>query len=249
MKKKKRLLIRIIKWLILLLFLAAAAVGSFYTARGYRMYREAVDALPVDEAAAQLRAAEDYTPLEQLPQIYLDAVLAVEDHRFYSHKGIDVIAISRAVWVDLTTLSFAEGGSTITQQLAKNLYFTQEKTFERKFAEVFAAFALEKAFTKEEILELYVNHIYFGSGYYSIGQAAEGYFGKMPGQLTDGECVLLAGLPNAPSAYAPGEDATLALQRQAQVLRKMVKYDKLTQQRADEIAAERLFEAPGENAA
>lgn len=242
MKKKRHVLIRILKWLILLLLAAAAAIGSFYTLRGYRMYRQAVDALPIADAVEQCRAAEDYTPLEQLPEIYLDAVLAVEDHRFYSHKGIDVIAIGRAVWVDLTTLSFAEGGSTITQQLAKNLYFTQEKTFERKFAEVFAAFALERALSKDEILELYVNNIYFGSGYYSIGAAAKGYFGKTPGQLTDGECVLLAGLPNAPSAYAPGDDPTLALQRQGQVLRKMVKYRKLTQQRADEIAAERLFE-------
>lgn len=240
MKKIGRAVLRLLKWLIVLLLVTAAVVGSFYVFQGYQMYRQAVQAMPVEQAAARLRAAEDFTPLEQLPQTYLDAVLAVEDHRFYRHKGVDLIAIGRAAWVDITTRSFAEGGSTITQQLAKNLYFTQEKKFERKFAELFAAFALEQALSKQEILELYVNTIYFGSGYYSIGAAAEGYFGKAPAELTDGECVLLAGLPNAPSAYAPGKDATLALQRQRQVLRKMVEYGKLTQPQADAIAAEPL---------
>ena len=227
--------------LILALALAAAAVAALYLTRGYRMYRQAVEQKSIEQAAAELRAAPDFTPLDQLPQTYLDAVIAVEDHRFYEHGGVDGIAICRAVWVDVTSLSFAEGGSTITQQLAKNLFFTQQKTFERKFAEVFAAFALERQLSKDEILELYVNSIYFGSGYYSIGAAAAGYFGKAPALLTAGECTVLAGLPNAPSAYAPGEDPTLALQRQRQVLRKMVKYGKLTQQQADAIAAEPVF--------
>lgn len=236
-----------IRWLwrlILALALAAAAVAALYLTRGYRMYRQAVEQKSIEQAAAELRAAPDFTPLDQLPQTYLDAVIAVEDHRFYEHGGVDVIAVCRAAWVDVTSLSFAEGGSTITQQLAKNLFFTQQKTFERKFAEVFAAFALERQLSKDEILELYVNSIYFGSGYYSIGAAAAGYFGKAPTLLTAGECTVLAGLPNAPSAYAPGEDPTLALQRQRQVLRKMVKYGKLTQQQADDIAAEPVFGPP-----
>lgn len=223
--------------LLAVLLLAAAAVAAVFIGKGWRMYRQAVAETSVEQAVAQLRAAEDYTPLEQLPQFYLDAVIAAEDHRFYRHGGVDGIAVCRAVWVNLTSRSFAEGGSTITQQLAKNLFFTQEKKFERKIAEVFAAFALERQFTKDEILELYVNSIYFGSGYYSIGAAAAGYFGKTPAELTEAECAVLAGLPNAPSAYAPGSDPTLALQRQRQVLNKMVKFGKLTRQQADEIAA------------
>ena len=244
MKRYGRGLTRWLWRLILALALAAAAVAALYLTRGYRMYRQAVEQKSIEQAVAELRAAPDFTPLDQLPQTYLDAVIAVEDHRFYEHGGVDGIAICRAVWVDVTSLSFAEGGSTITQQLAKNLFFTQQKTFERKFAEVFAAFALERQLSKDEILELYVNSIYFGSGYYSIGAAAAGYFGKAPALLTAGECTVLAGLPNAPSAYAPGADPTLALQRQRQVLRKMVKYGKLTQRQADAIAAEPVFGPP-----
>ncbi len=91
-----------------------------------------------------------------------------------------------------------EGGSTITQQLAKNLYFNQEKKLERKVAEVFMAFAIEDKYSKEEIMELYVNSIYFGNGYYSIYDAAMGYFQRTPGELTEDECTMLAGIPNAP---------------------------------------------------
>ncbi len=234
-------LFRALRRVVFLLLLAAVAVAAVFAWRGWQMWQTAAEALPVEQAAAQVRQQPEFTPLEQLPALYLDAVVAVEDHRFYDHSGIDPIAIARAVWVDVTTLSFAQGGSTITQQLAKNLYFTQAKTFERKFAEVFAAFALEQKLTKEEILELYVNSIYFGSGYNSIGAAAQGYFGKTPADLTDGESTVLAGLPNAPSAYAPGDDPTLALQRQRQVLRRMVDAGVLTQTQADAVAAQPVF--------
>ena len=103
---------------------------------------------------------EHFTPFDQLPELYIDAVVSVEDHRFWSHGGIDVIAIGRALWNDIRTMSFAEGGSTIPQQLAKNLFFSQEKKLERKFAEVFAAFELESAYSKEEILELCQQHLF-----------------------------------------------------------------------------------------
>ena len=136
--------------------------------------------------------------LSTLPSTYLDAVVAVEDHRFYIHGGIDLIAIGRAAWNNLWAGELAEGGSTITQQLAKTLYFTQEKRFTRKAAEVFMARALEKTFTKDEILELYVNSIYFGGGYTGVRQASLGYFGKEPSELTKYECTLLAGIHNAP---------------------------------------------------
>lgn len=119
-------------------------------------------------------------------------------------------------------MSFVEGGSTISQQLMKNEYFTQEKKLERKFAEIFAAWELEREYSKKEIFELYVNTIYFGSGYYGIHDAAEGYFGKEPSELTEYEAIMLAGLPNAPSAYSPDTNPELARQRMKQVLEKMV---------------------------
>ena len=148
------------------------------------------------------------------------------------------VSIARALVTDLRTGSFAEGGSTITQQLAKNTLFTQEKHLARKAAEMFAALAIEKQYNKEQIFEMYVNTIYFGSGHYGIGEAAQGYFGKTPLQLTDAEAVMLAGLPNAPSAYSPNSSPDLAVKRMQVVLNRMVGCKKLTREQADALAAE-----------
>lgn len=242
MKRPFRALRRTLGLLLVPVVLAAALFGGVLLANGQRMYHKAVQQLPVEQAAAQLRARDDFTPLSQLPAVYLDAVVAVEDHRFYRHPGLDPLSMARAVWVNLSSRSLAQGGSTITQQLAKNLYFSHEKTFERKIAEVFAVAALERTLTKDEILELYVNTIYFGAGCYSVGAAAQHFFGVPPAQLTAGQCVLLAGLPHAPSAYDPTDgDTAAALQRQKQVLRRMVETGALTQAEADAIAAEEVF--------
>ena len=167
--------------------------------------------------------------------MYINAVISVEDHRFYQHGGLDIIAIGRAVINDIKAMSFVEGGSTITQQLAKNVYFTQEKKLERKIAEVFMAFDFEKALEKSEILELYLNTSYFGDGYNTVKEASRGYFGKEPKDLTDGECIMLAGIPNAPSVYAPTQNMDLAKQRQKQVALKMVEYGYLTEKQMEDI--------------
>ena len=149
--------------------------------------------------------------------------------------GIDLIAIGRAAWNNLTTWSLREGGSTITQQLAKNMYFTQEKSFIRKVAEMFVAFQLEHTYTKDEILELYVNSIYFGDGYYGIGDACKGYLNKAPIEMTNYECTLMAGIPNAPSVYSLTENPALAEQRQKYVVRQMVKYGYITEDQAQSV--------------
>ena len=133
-------------------------------ARGYQMYRSALQEKSIEEAVAELHAQPGYTSVDELPQVYLDAVVAIEDHRFYTHCGIDIISICRAAWNDLRTMSLEEGGSTITQQVAKNLFLTQEKEFTRKVAEVFLAFDLEATCSKREILELYVNSSVFWVG-------------------------------------------------------------------------------------
>ena len=135
-------------------------------------------------------------------------------------------------------MSFVEGGSTITQQIAKNEYFTQEKKITRKIAEVFMAFEIEKNYNKDEILEMYINTLYFGNGYYNIKDAAKGYFEKDLDELTDGEWIMLAGIPNAPSVYAPNVNPDLAKQRQKQVIEKMIKYEYLTENEADKILEE-----------
>ncbi len=214
----------------------ALCAAAFYGTRGYSMYKEALDATSIPTMVEQIKATPGFTTVEELPRRYVDAVIAVEDHRFYRHPGFDIVATGRALVNDLRAGAFIEGGSTITQQLAKNQFFTQDREIERKAAEVFMAFDLESKLSKKEIFELYVNSIYFGNGYYGIAAASMGYFGKTPPELTDSEATLLAGVPNAPAAYAPTENPELAKERQLQVLRRMVEYDMITTQESQEIA-------------
>lgn len=225
---------KFVKFLIILI-LILISLGLLIIGNGYNMYKEAIQEMLIQEKVEEIRQKENYTKLSELPQIYINAVISVEDHRFYEHNGIDVIAIGRAIINDIKAMSFVEGGSTITQQIAKNEYFTQEKKITRKVAEVFVAFELEKQYTKNEILELYINTIYFGNGYYNIKDACKGYFGKTLNNMTKGECIMLAGIPNAPSVYNPKENLKLAKQRQKQVAGKMVEYGYLTEEEANEI--------------
>ena len=208
--------------ILIVLILIGISISLLVIGNGYHMYKEAIEETSLEEKVTQIRTKENYTTLSELPQIYLNAVISVEDHRFYTHPGIDIIAIGRALINDIKAMSFVEGGSTITQQIAKNEYFTQEKNISRKVAEVFMAFEIEKYYDKDEILELYINTIYFGNGYYNIKDAAKGYFGKELDELTDGEWIMLAGIPNAPSVYNPKVNPDLAKQRQKQVIDKMV---------------------------
>lgn len=232
-RRKRHLIRKSIGFLFTTLFCIAAAGGIFFGVKGYGMYQEAIAQTPLEERVNAIRSEEHFTGYSELPEFYIDAVLSVEDHRFREHCGIDVIAVCRAAWTDMKAGAFLEGGSTITQQLAKNLLFTQDKTIERKAAEVFAAFDIEEKYSKEEIFELYVNMAYFGSGYYGVYAATEGYFDKMPSELTDYEAAMLAGIPNAPSDYSPDISAELASQRVVQVLRSMVKHRILTQEEAE----------------
>ncbi len=221
--------------ILIVIGLVIASIGVLFIGQGYKMYKDAIKEVSIESKIEEIRKQENYTKISEVPEMYKKAVVSVEDHRFYKHYGIDVIAIGRAIFNDLKAFSFVEGGSTITQQLAKNQYFTQEKKITRKIAETFLAFKIEKEYEKDEILELYINTIYFGNGYYGIKEAAIGYFGKLPKDLTDGECIMLAGIPNAPSVYALTENLDLAKQRQKQVINKMIRYKTLTEEQAKEI--------------
>ena len=209
------------KLVLLILFVAVIASASVLVS-GYEMYQDAVSDWPLSEKISEIQGKEHFTNYDELTQCYIDAVIAAEDRRFFRHHGFDLLATSRAMWHNIEAGSLIEGGSTITQQLAKNLYFTQEKKFTRKVAEVFVARDIEKLCDKETIFELYVNSIYFGSGYYSVYEAAEGYYGKKPCDLNDYEATMLAGIPNAPSVYSPDVNPTLAEERRQQVLECMV---------------------------
>jgi len=226
---------KVIKKIIIIIILVALFAGTLLTYKGYKMYKQALSQISVKDKVTELRAQANYTNIEDLPKFYLDAVVAVEDRRFYDHGALDYIGILRAIWTNIKSFELKEGGSSITQQVAKNVYFTQEKTALRKIAEVFMAFEIEKNCDKDTILEMYVNTSYFGSGYYGIKKAANGYYDKEPIDMNKYECSMMAGVPNAPSVYAPTKNPDLAAQRQKQVLEKMVRYEYITQKEMDDI--------------
>ena len=176
-------------------------------------------------------------PLAKIPKDLQKAFVALEDNRFYQHMGVDPRAVLRAVWINIAAGGVSEGGSTITQQLAKNAFLSQERTWKRKIQEVILAIQIEKQYTKDEILELYLNQIYFGAGSYGVQAAAQTYFDKNSDQLNLAECAMLAGLPKSPNYYSPFNNLKAAKERQATVLDQMVKYGYLDQATADKAKA------------
>jgi len=228
---------KLLKKLILLLVVAAVCMGAYLTTAGYTMYRKATEEISVTERVKRVRQQENYITLDKIPDIYEAAVVSTEDHRFYKHMGVDPLSMGRAIILNLRKQEFSQGGSTITQQLAKNLFFAREKTLARKAAELFVVYELEDNYAKDVILELYINTIYYGDGYYSIKDAAEGYFDCAPEEMTDYECTLLAGVPNAPSVYAPTKNYDLAKKRQEHVLSRMVACRAISEEEKNEILA------------
>lgn len=170
---------------------------------------------------AERGTAHEYIPLDFLPKRVIDAVIATEDRKFWTHWGFDPAGLVRAAFVNLRSGRFAQGGSTLTQQLAKNLFLTPERTLGRKIEEVVLALWLEMRLSKHEILELYLNRVYFGGGAYGIEAAAQRYFDKSARALTLPEAAIIAGLLKAPSRFAPTSSPKLALIRSHSVLAKM----------------------------
>lgn len=164
-------------------------------------------------------------PITKIPKDLQNAFVAAEDVRFYQHMGVDPRGILRAVWANLTNHEVSEGGSTITQQLAKNALLSQERTLKRKIQEAVLAMQIERQYSKSEILEMYLNQIYFGHGAYGVQAAAQVYFGKNVENLNLAECAMLAGIPKSPNYYSPSSNLKAAKERQATVLDQMVKYE------------------------
>lgn len=221
-----------IKRILLLCLVVLIVVAGVQIKGGYDKYKEALESRPLDEVIAELQTKENYTQYEDVPDIYYEALVAVEDRRFYKHNGFDIIGSARAIYNDIKAWELLEGGSTISQQLAKNLYFPQDNTLQRKIAEIFMAMKIEREYEKEDVLEFYVNGIYYGSGYYSIYDASQGYFDKEPSEMTDYECTLLVGIPNAPSIYSLNVRPDLAAQRQEKVVECMVELEYITSDEA-----------------
>ena len=175
-------------------------------------------------------------PLDQVPKDLINGILAIEDNNFYSHFGVDWRGIARAAIVNFASGKIREGGSTITQQLSKVLFLKPERTLERKVKEALVALQLEKKYTKNEILELYLNQIYFGSGAYGVEAAALTYYGKHAKDLNTAECALIAGLPRLPTYYSPFNNYVVATKRRDIVLSRMADLGYISSQKAEELS-------------
>ena len=175
-----------------------------------------------DESRVLLKDIDDVSPIMR------QAIVSVEDRRFYEHNGVDTRGIARALWQDIRSQGVVEGGSTITQQFVKNAYVRNQRTIARKVREAALAWQLEQRWPKDRILLAYLNTIYFGNGAYGIQQAARTYFGKGAGHLTLAESALLAGLPADPSLYDPTQHPRAAKQRRHYVLQTMFDQGKIT---------------------
>ena len=227
---------KLIKRLLLLILVIIIIVGSVIFLNGYKLYKTTLNNLSLSNKISEIKNEDSYVSINDVPKNYINAIIAVEDHRFREHGAIDVIALLRATVSNIQAKEFNEGGSTITQQVAKNLYFIRENNFAyRKIAEIFLAFDLEKNYSKDDILEFYMNTIYFGEGYYGIKKASNGYYNKEPKDMNLDESTMLAGVPNAPSVYAPTINPDLAKSRQGKVLRSMVEYGYISQEEADKV--------------
>ncbi|HEY1144820.1 MAG TPA: biosynthetic peptidoglycan transglycosylase, partial [Allosphingosinicella sp.] len=181
---------------------------------------------------------------DQIPDIMKEAMVAVEDRRFRSHPGVDPVGVARALKVRIERGTWVQGGSTITQQLARNIFLTNSRTFGRKVKEAILALALERRFTKDQILELYLNRVYFGGGAYGIDAASRRFFGHSAEQLSLAEAAIIAGLVKAPSNYSPTADAEAARSRAGVVIKLMQETGDITAAEAAEAAPERVKLVP-----
>lgn len=223
---------KFIKKLFIIILLLIILIGSIMLLAGHTYYTKALKEKPLITRVEEITSTENFVKFENMSTYYRNAVISVEDHRYYDHGPVDFIAIARATLTNIKNGELREGGSTITQQVAKNVVFSQERSWLRKIGEIFAAYDLEKHYTKKEIFELYVNTSYFGDGYTGIYEASYGYYNKSPKDLNLDESSMLAGVPNAPSVYAPTVNPELAKKRQYHVLNKLLEYGYITKDEA-----------------
>ena len=189
------------KMIIILLVIITGFCGYL----GYQIYQDKIQEQSLSERVNQLKSKEDYVTIDQISPIYKEAVLESEDRRFYKHGPVDYYGLARAMFINITTFSFKEGGSTITQQLAKNLCLSFKKNLSRKFAEVFIAKDLEDHYSKDEILEMYLNITYLGEGNYGIQAASQYYYHIDAIDLNKQQCDILVKTLKRPSVYNPSK--------------------------------------------
>lgn len=229
MKKIKKLFV-----ILLILIIVIIGAGVWY---GHGYYEKTVSQTPIEAKVKEIKKNDTFIKAKDIPENYIKAVVAVEDRRYYNHGPVDLIGIFRAIVSNAKNKELQEGGSTITQQVAKNMYYIDDNSdiVKRKVAEVFMAVDLEKKYNKDEILELYANIIYFGNGYYGINEACQGYLHKQPKEMNLAEAAMMAGIPNAPSVYAPTANKELCKKRLQKVLRSMVDNGDIIQEQANKV--------------
>ena len=214
---------KILKRVLILVLIGSIAIIGFFTYKGYIRYRNAISKVPIALKVSEYTTKEDYAQYDQIDKDFVNAVVAIEDKRFFTRKGLDFIAFTRALLTNIISGKLVEGGSTISQQIAKNFYFQDiNRSITGKIAEVFVMIDLENVYSKEEIFALYVNMNYYGDGYWGITQAAKGYYHTSQNDLTVGQAAILAGIPNAPAVYQLSTGHDLAYQRATKVLKKML---------------------------
>ena len=255
-KWRRRLLLFTLKWglvasiwggFVTLIFVAWCAYGLPDVSKLNEIKRRASVSLVAADGSLIASYGDLYgstVALRDLPSYLPQAVIAIEDRRFYRHFGLDFRGLARAVYVNLSQGRLVQGGSTITQQLAKNIFLTPERSLHRKGQELLLALWLERNFTKDQILELYLNRVYFGAGTYGIDAAARKYFGRPAAETTLFEAAMLAGMLKAPSRYNPLNDKSLARDRATLVLQSMVAADFI----APDVAAAATLTAPSVSA-
>ncbi|WP_353097589.1 biosynthetic peptidoglycan transglycosylase [Tissierella praeacuta] len=197
---------KIIKFIICVLLTGIFGLAVFTAPTiitGYKMYKSAINDVSLEDAINEVRENENYITLDKISDKYLQLVVKSEDKRFYHHLGVDFISIGRAMYNNVKAHSLVQGGSTITQQLAKNLYFSFDKKYERKIAETFVAINIENMLSKDEILELYCNIVYFGEGCYGIKEAANYYYNVDPMKLSHEQASALVYTLKSPNYYNP----------------------------------------------
>lgn len=229
---------KIFKKILLIILLLLAIVLSALFGESYYDYYKARQSLPVVDVIEKIRAdTVHYVEYQDIDEDLIKAVVATEDRRFFQREGIDFIALGRALFRNLEARSLIEGGSTITQQLIQNVYFSFDNNLIDKFAEYFFIYDFEDAYTKEEILEMYLNIINFGDGNFGVYAASMDYFGKDPSDLTIYEASLLAGIPNSPANYQLSNNNPKTYERQRHVLQSMLQEGYIDKSAYDEALA------------
>lgn len=203
------------------------------TSLGYIEYKAALSEISLEDKVAQIQEKETYVKIDEVSDFLLKATVTTEDQRFYEHHGIDYFAYGRIALVFLKTKKISGGGSTITQQLSKNMYFGYEPSIIRKIAELFMTRDIEKNYEKDEILELYVNIINYGDNYMGIYNASKGYFDKHPKDLNFNEATLVAGIPQSPANYQLSNQSEKTYKRQQAVIQTLIDTQTFTQEEID----------------